>query len=322
MIILDEVAKKLQNILNGKDSETQSFQNPTGFDFVVYTPGLHIDTLAKKDKGSNFIPVFISSMGGAHNPVLQLKQGNYTIPIVFYYPVRFKDDFFALYDFLADVFIGAYLNYGANSGKAVSNISVPRNGEIQDLDFTAFKTWVEEKFRQPIEIMEPYLSMELTLYLSSAAPEFVYGNGVSTSLSFKIKNAEDVEETYTDDDVTVEENTIQSQAQVQSEQLEGSGESQGLPFGVAYGSGFSCYYKDNEFYAKLLELWTTGESQNLELVLSISIPSNTHIDLVSGEPAPIVFTRKVFIESVVLTARKGQLITFNFTFSKRISEVE
>lgn len=236
MIILTEVAEKIENILNGKDSETSAFTNPTQFAFMVATEGFHIDELKKPDKSGNFIPVFISSMGGQFNPVKGLKQGSYSIPITFYYPVRFKNDFFALAEYLADVFVGSVLNYGAVSGKAVSNISVPQYGEIQNLDLNEFENWVGANYKMPIETMEPYMSMNLTLFLSNAAPGLLYGNDVKVNLTFAYG-----ENTYTLNDIDWDGSSLQSNSQSQSEQEEGTNETDGLPFGTAYGSSFKIY---------------------------------------------------------------------------------
>ena len=95
MVILSEVAQKLEKILNGVDTEVTD-SNPIAHRYKVEAQGFHIDHILDKDTGTNFIPVFVSSMGGQFNPVAGLKQGTYTIPISFYFPVRFKDDFFKL----------------------------------------------------------------------------------------------------------------------------------------------------------------------------------------------------------------------------------
>lgn len=239
MIIISEVAQKLEKILNGLDLQTSDKQNPTPFFFHVETEGFHIDHLEEPNGARNFIPVFISSMGGQYNPVKGLKQGSYVIPIVFYYPVRFKNDFFALGEMLVDVFVGEILEYGPISGKAISNISVPTYGEIQNLDFAKFQNWLSDhNFPKRIEEMEPYMSMQITLYLSNSAPGFIYGNDVKVSLSFTHDS-----KTYSIDDVKWDGASIQSNSQTQSEQDEDASvpESDSLPFGTGYGSSFKVY---------------------------------------------------------------------------------
>lgn len=304
MIILSEVATKIQNILNGSDSETSTLTNPTDFLYEVQTEGYHLDHIMSEDR--NFIPVFISSMGGSYNPVAQLKQSNVVIPIVFYFPVRFKENFFALNDFLVDVFVGKTLNFGTVSGRAICNISVAQFGELDSLDvLKEFQTWVANKYQRRLEVMETYLSMTINLYLSNASSEFVYGNDVKISLALD-------ETTYQDEDITFAQAGVQSQAQSTSEQILGENESQGVPFGVAYGSSFAVYYKDNEFYRYLVDQWFSGNAQTLRFTLTLTIGED-------GEDytAP-VFSRTCYLESVNLMIQKGELLTITFTFAKAI----
>jgi hypothetical protein len=236
MIILTEVAEKLSAILNGTDSETSGYTRPTDLSFLVKTEGFHLDSIDDKPSGKNLIPVFVSSMGGQFNPVKGLKQASYSIPLTFYYPVRFKEAFFALANFLADVFVGTILNYGSISGKAVSNINVPQYGEIQDLDFKEFEKWVGANYQLPVDVMEPYMTMNVTLFLSNAAPGLLYGNDVKVDLSFTYG-----ENTYSIDDIDWDGSSLQSNTQAQSEQEEGTNEADGIPFGTAYGSSFKIY---------------------------------------------------------------------------------
>ena len=307
MIILTEVAQKIQEILNDSN-------NPADYEFVVATEGFHIDTIANVKEGRNFIPVFISSMGGQFNPVPDLKQATYTIPIIFYYPVRFKNDFYLLNEYLANVFVGQNLSYGQISGYAISNISVAQYGELQDLDFKAFSEWVENKYRKTIEVMEEYMTMQVTLYLSTAADGYIYGNDVATTISVTIDDT-----TYSDVPVVFDDGSIQSNSQVQSEQELGTTESKGLPFGTAYGSSFRLYIKDDSVTENnvttdgicmaLLGAWFNGDIQTLDVDLKFTIGNKT-------------FTRKCFINSANLPILKGQILAITLTFSPKIEDDE
>ena len=306
MILLNEVSQKLQNILNGTDTEVSptgtvvQTTNPTDYQFVVYTQGFHLDKVYDEQTGKNFIPVFVSSMGGQYNPVPSLKQATYTIPITLYFPVRFKNDFFAINDFLADAFVGTQLTYGTNSGKAISNISVSQYGEIQEMDLDQFREWVEEKYRRSINIHEPWMSLNFTLYLSSAGNDFVWGNNATISLSTTINTT-----VYTDSDVAFIQTSIQSQTQSVSQQAIGTSEAEGFPFGTSYGSGFSVYVKDTSFYQQVVEKWFDGTIQNISFTLTISFLGKT-------------FTRNCYVESMNLVIQKGQLSTITFAFAKKI----
>jgi len=310
MIVLTEVARKLQNILNS----LEGFQNPTEYEFVVATEGFHIDSIANVKKGRNFIPVFISSMGGQFNPVPELKQANYSIPIVFYYPVRFKDDFYLLAEFLASVFVGRRLYYGDISGSAISNISAPQYGELQNLDFKQFNEWLGNVYKKTIEKMEDYMTMQVTLYLSSANSSYIYGNDVETTITVTIDGI-----TYSNVPVIFDDGSIQSNSQVQSEQELGTNESKGLPFGTSYGSSFRLYIKDDSVTENnvttdgicmaILGAWFDGSIQSLTFDLNFKVGNKT-------------FTRKCFINSANLPIQKGQILAITLTFSPKIEDEE
>ena len=299
MIILSEVATKLQKILNGTDAEVSSIR-PVDFQFMVQAQGFHIDNVFDENTHKNFIPVFISSMGGNYNPVPNLKEGSYSIPVDIYFPVRFRDDFFALTDYLVDAFVGRYLTYGSVSGKALSNISVAQYGEIVDLDLKQFKTWAEDQFGMPISITERWMNMSFTLYLSTAGSDYIYGNEASVSLSFKLGN-----KTYTDTPTFVDA-PLTSSSEPASQQILGENESEGLPTATSYGAGFQVYIKNTEFYQTLIDEWFKGNAQTLEMTYTLTFLNKT-------------FTRTCYMQTINLRTTKGQLATLTLGFGKKVN---
>ena len=247
-------------------------------------------------------------MGGNHNPVPKLKQANYSLPITFYFPVRFKEDFINLYEYLADVFIGTYLNYGTKSGRAVSNISVPQYGEIVGLDLVEFEKWVNENYTHKIEVMENYLSMTITLYLSSIGADFLLGNDISLKMSYWLFG-----NTWQYDDVVFDDGSLISQTSPQSEQIEGENESHGLPFGATYSSSFKVFYKNNSFCNFLLNEWLHGRAHLLDITVTISIKSGS---------STYDYERICYLESVNMPIQKGQPVFFTFSFAKKIVDEE
>lgn len=297
MIILSEVAEKVNKILNNEDPSVEITNPLADFQFETITQGFHIDSVADKKTGKNFVPVFVSAIGGAYNPVPELKQAQGSIPITFYFPVRFKNHFFVLNGFLADVFVGKILNFGSLTGNAVCNISLPNFGEIVGMDLKEFERWVTQKYRVEVDIMENWMSMTVNLYLSNAASGFVYGNEVVTTLS--------IPGTQLSSEVVVfDQQSIQSHSQTNPEQELGTNEVDALPFGTSYGVGFAVYYKNNDFFNYLLTQWFGGNSQTLTLVLTTTINN-------------ISFTRTCYIESANLNIKKGELLTISFSFAKR-----
>jgi len=295
MIILNEVAEKIQAILNHSD-------NPVGYNFIVATTGFHLDQISDKQSGGNFIPVFIGSLGGRFNAVPTLLEEEVNIPITFYFPVRFKDDFFALQKYLAEKFVGGYMSYGTNTGYCVSNITPAQYGEIADLDLKEYKTWVENVYQREIEIKEPYMSMNITLYLSSMASDYLYGNSATFTLAYSHNN------TTLTDTPTFASGSMQSNSEPAAQQLLGATipESEGLAVNTAMGTSFAIYYKSNTFYQTLLEKWFGGTLQNLALTLTLTLDTKT-------------YTRTVYIQSVNMPISKGQPITLTITFSKKVS---
>lgn len=313
MIVLSEVAQKLEAILNNLDDEvnvTEGLKNPLDYSFVVEAQGFHIDHILNKNTGNNFIPVFISSMGGQFNPVKGLKQGQYVIPITFYYPVRFRDDFFKLGDFLVSAFVGSQLTYGTLSGSAISNLSVPTYGEIQNFDLQEFVKWVENIYQRTIGVKtEPFMSMTIQLYLTNAAEGFMFGNSVTMSLLYTDEN----ENEYTEENVVFDSGSIQSATQPNSEQeMEANiPEADGLPFSTAYSSGFNAYIKNNEFWFKVMRDWVNGKAQTMTFDVFF-----TFNDLVQNNQK-VAYGKTCYIESINLPIQKGQLLTATFSFGKR-----
>lgn len=192
MIQLTEVAKKIENMLNGNDDETSSLVRPNDLFFQVENVGYHIDHIYNNKTGKNFIPVYIDLLNGEYDPVSTTKIASYTISVTMYFPVRMKDSFFTMADFLYDCFVGKIRNYGTLTGKCLSNISPSEYGEIVDTDFTQYKQWVNDVYKEKIERNEKWMTMTFRLFLSTANKEFVFSNIIDYNLRFKAKVTEEV----------------------------------------------------------------------------------------------------------------------------------
>lgn len=277
MIILSEIVTKLNEILNANDNPLS-----TTFPFVVESPGFHLDSVADHDTRKNFIPVFISSLGGTINPVPLLKQTDATIPMVFYFPVRYKSDFFNLNDWLVDKFCGKTMDWGDISGKAISNVSLPRYGEIQDLDLIQFKKWTEANFNREIEVMEPFMSMEISLFLSTANSQFIYGNNVYiTNLSVYYGGNLILSD---DEPICIDRADIGS-SEPAAQQLFSDTYSRGFPANAAYTKQIPLIIKNQHGYYELLEKCEKDKDlQKLTVKITESIPLSKFIyDSVAGK---------------------------------------
>lgn len=299
MIVLTEVAKKLEEILNGTDNDAQI--DGEAVLFKVATEGFHLDTIADTEKGKNFIPVFISLDGGQINPVPNLKQAQYNIRVQIFYPVKYKDIFYYLNDYLFDKFVGKTINYGTLSGTALSNISVARYGEIQALDLTRFAQWVSSTYQKTIDTCQEYMSMEFMLYLSTLNEDLEFGNSVQTSFSYTYGG-----NTLTDTSPIYEEGSIETNSEPNGQQLLDATipETDGLPVVTSIGTGLTLYVKNTEFYTQLLEIIFTGHAQELSIDVSCTLFGKT-------------FTRTCYLPSTNLVFRKGSPISITLAFSKK-----
>lgn len=312
MILINEVAKKIEDILNGTDPEVAALRlnRPVDYYFKVATEGFHIDRIFDVPEGRNFIPVFISTMGGQFNPVPELLQANYVIPIAIYFPVRFKNDLFRLNEYLARVFVGRQLNYGEESGSALSNISIAQFGEILEMDvLQEYASWEKTTYKRARDVMEPMLQMNFNLYLSTASSDFVYGNNSKATLTIDYDPSDtDLpsgwQTTDATDDVSFVQTSIQSHSDPQVQQLVGSSESEGLPTGTSYATSFSIYIKNKNFYKFLIKKWFKGESQDLSFTLQFEFLGET-------------YTRTVYVQSANLSVQKGELATITLTYAKK-----
>lgn len=193
---LQEIAKKLQKILNGEDSETTGMiTNLPDFEFVVATNGFKLDSIADKKTGQNFIPVFIEFLNGSYDPIPNLKRSFYNVQIHIYYPVKFKTQFYEFEGTMRDIFVAKILDYGVSSGKCLSTLTPAEYGEMEELDMSQYEKWVSSIYKRPINKAMLWMSMTFTLMLTSCSKvdnnthNLLYGNSVSYGLSFNVENA-------------------------------------------------------------------------------------------------------------------------------------
>lgn len=312
MIVLPEIAQKLQEILNA---------NPNSdLEYVVETPGFHLDKITTNIyTNKNFIPVFISTMGGQNNPVPLLKQAEGTIPVTFYFPIRMKEQMFLVTDYLNTALIGKNIEWGELSGRILTNVSLPRYGEIQNLDLVQFKKWVGESFQREIEVMEPFISMELTIYLSDVSSEFIYGNNVKiTNITVKKGNQTLLED---DDPICIDRADIGS-SEPAAQQCFSDTHSYGFPANASYTKQIPLIVKNNEDYYKLIyECEVTKDIQNLTIDITEEIPIQITEEIDGVDVTHnLVVTHTYFITNYSRRTSYGQLLGISLTVADLRSE--
>jgi hypothetical protein len=237
-------------------------------------------------------------MGGSYNPVQGLGESTWAIPITFYFPVRFKEQFFRLDEYLHEYFVGRKLADGT-----IANLSVASYGEIQNLDFKEFKNWADNLYKTPIEVMEQYLSMTLTLYLSSIDNKYFYGNEVTASLAWSNKTME----------LTFVDGSIQTNSNSVDDQVLGTKEAVGLPYGVAFGASFTFYLSDTTACKDFMDKWKSNWFEDNAINLTIAIPS------LGTSNTPFTITKSCYLRSFMLPITKGQPMKATISLSPRRS---
>ena len=310
MIYIEEIAEKLQNILNGLDEETSGTTLYSDFYFDVQVAGYHIDHIQNKNIGKNFIPVFIDLMGGEYDPIPNLKKGSFNIPITFYFPVRFKNEFYHLNEFLNDVFVGKVLSWGANTGLCLSTISVATYGEIQDLDLKEFKTWAENKYQRELEVMEPFRSMDLTLYLLTGEG-LIYSNQVEYSMAYTYEGIRYPEEGYYR--VKWLETSSGISNDPISQQLIGTKHTESVINITNRSHSILVYAEDNDFWKNIITAYNNDKMNDLLATLEIKKVYKRG----SSEIASVTKNASELALSITENLELGSPLSYSFTFGDK-----
>lgn len=336
MITLKEIAIELERILNGT-SENVPGDAVRPFDgvFLVKTQGFHLDHVMDKKTKSNFFPVFIDSGTGEFNPIQGLEQVDYSFPVSIYFPIRYKDKMLDMQKYLVDCLVGASIKFKVlkASGEldyeqgAVTNISACELGEITDMDVDQYgqsvlknlTKYISEQYMIPVSNMEPWISMNFTLYVSTmknanAQDGYIYGNMFNYSLIVKHTASDGTETTLAE--------LIKSSG-INLTYTASTNAQQGFDFGTgkvdsettnylstsARGFGFEATIKDNEFWRLVLSHFGNGTLSELNFKLNIT-PKEQGV--LTGFQASVF----VIVNSFSLNIALGVPVTANFTLVK------
>lgn len=316
MINLEQIVLKINNVLNGTDTEIPAGAvSPTNdnFFFRTFSEGLILTDIGDMVSGKNFIPVIVGSMGGQFNPVQGLGEADLQAQVLLYFPVRYKKTFYEMVDYLTEVFVGGYLTFGTQ--KAVCNISPAQFGELQDMNFDQFSEWIENTYKIKANIQDVYMSMSFTLYLSTAkgvgqTNGFLYGNSYSCSLTITDISGNTI---LTDSEPIFVNSSQTMEATPNSEQVLGDSFSSGLPNITAYGKTIPLYIKNTTGYALLIQKILDRETQNLIVSFTETIVGLKLVNL-----SDVSHTSNYFINSILLVPAKGSLLNIAITLGDRL----
>lgn len=319
MINLEEIAKKLDKVLNGIDSDIPTgLVRPLDFLFCVFSEGLYLSSIADMRNGErqNFIPTIVGAYGGENNPVEGLGEQDRNVLIQILFPVRFKEKMYEFENYLFKCFVGRLINI--SDQKCVCNTSPAQYSELQDFSFSEFNKWVETTYKMPLDKTETYMAMNITLYLSTANDAgaedgFVFGNSYTTEL--KLYTSNDLL-TYYDDDtpIFIQANPTANIAPA-SQQILGDAYARGMPESAAYSRQITLYVRATDFYGALIESYLNRTYQNLILGIKdkYDIP-------VSGFSLEESTEKLYYISSIIINANKGQLMTIILTLADYLED--
>lgn len=309
MINLETIARKIDSLLNGTDTEIPigiiSPANDNYF-FRVFSEGLYLSDIYDKNAGKNFIPVVVGAYGGENNPVAGLGEQDRNVMVQILFPVRFKQDMYALEEYLDEIIVGRLLTFG--SQKAICNLSPAQFGELQDFDFNEFNHWVETNYEKPIEKMETYMSMSFSFYLSTAkkvggTDGFIYGNSYTNQISLLTKSGNTYTTVATDATPIFVSATDTLSSSPVTQHLLGENYAKGLPQTSAYAKQITLYVKDSTLYQQLITLYKERNYQNRIIQIVESY----------GLATPITDTKKYYISDMVVNLNKGELMTITLS---------
>ena len=319
---LEDISQKIGAILNGTDAETlglmPSVSPFAGFTFMVATEGYHLDKIYSNEAGKNLIPVYVGALGGSNEPIPDLGAQNRNTVITIYFPVRFKEAMREVDNYLSNILVGRILTWGGE--KARSNTSPSQFGELFDMDTKQFReqnqqftNWIETQYHVSMEVSEMWMSMQLTLYLSTAKDLGAYGGFLMgdhdeiTELTLRVPTPG-----QTDPYAEIEEENpvmIDKTGSITSEpaaqQILGEGSVKGFGATTTGVRTVSFYMRSDLFCKTIAELILTKQAQGKTIVLKEELPLFSDDE----DSAPLTVESEYYILNASLDIRNGVLMT-------------
>lgn len=331
MVTIKELATELQGLLNGTSANVRSgISRPFDGVFLVQLEGFHLDNVYDKESSSNFFPVFVGSGEGEFEALSDIGITDMNCPVSIYFPVRFKDQMLAMQNYIQQNLVGR--NLLIENQRVITNISLCTLGEITQMDVDQYgnsilkgiNDFIAEQYRMPVTSMEPWISLNFTLYASTmnaySDERGLYGNDVTTTLAMFKK--EDDTQVGLPFDVKADGFTYTYTAQTSSEQgfstEDGTAddESSSMTLTSANGLSFTAYvrtgvldYGEDAMYAIVHSILDGTLSKYYFKV-------TTKVSGLVDEKNVLEITRKLILTNAVLHADKGVPMSIDFTFVK------
>ena len=319
---LEDISQKIGAILNGTDAETESLR-PDGrpfsnFTFMVATEGYHLDHIYNEEADKNLIPVYVGALGGSNEPIPDLGAENRNTVVTIYFPVRFKEQMKDVDDYLAQILVGRVLTWGIV--KARSNTSPSQFGELFDMDTRQFSdqnqqfvNWIDTQYHVKMEVSEMWMSMQFTLYLSTAKDLGVYGgflmgdHDAISKLTIRVLTPEAADPYYDidEDDPVMIDKTGSITSEPAAQQILGESSVKGFGATTTGVRTISFYMRSDRFCKTVAEWILKKQAQGKTIIVTESIPLYAADD----DRQPLSAVTEYYILNASLDIRNGVLMT-------------
>lgn len=301
MINLEELQKKISNILNGLDTETSGNDNPCDdFYFLVKTYGTRLENVSNYTLKRNVIPVYINLVDSSVEPIEDLGEIDTTYELYIYFPLQYKEQFFDLGKFLVNCFNAKTLSYGTNSGNALTTLSIPELNDIEDVQLGELNSFLQQDFNLPIKKTEKWgvLTFQLFFYQVANLGEedgFMYGNEIKYNLTYKSLS----------EDIVATQRVINYQGDTYAEQNFAESETGSIIKNGTTTWTINPYVRNNAFWKQFLLDFENGDLYNQTCVLKTTTPFG-------------IYQRELLITSCISADTIGELKTCTITLTKKI----
>lgn len=301
MIELKELQQKLSNILNGLDSSTSIYDNSCDdFYFAVKTYGTRLETIANQELKRNVIPVYINGVSGNIEPIENLNEVDSSFDVYIYFPIKYKEQFFKLSNFLLSALNAKTYNYGTISGNALTTLSVPELDEIQDLQLNELSSFLEQDYNLSISKTEQWGILSFSLYFYQVAnlgeeDGYILGNQVKYYITYKGLTEE----------ITATQRIINYEADTYSEQVFSDSETASIAKNGITTWTINPYIRNNTFWKTFLYDFENGDLYNETIILKTVYPFAT-------------YQRELLISNCVSVDELGELKSVTLTLTKKI----
>lgn len=185
MININQLANKLEQILNGTYSEVVLPNGRPDLYFKVKTYGTMLDSVIDNNYKKEFIPVILTVSNGEIEAIKDSGLTDEDFNIAFFFPIDRKDQMVEMSLWLSSFIAGGYLDLGdETTSKVALNCSKAVFNQIENQQFESFE-YTMSNFKLKVKRTDIYLVMEIELYTSYGKKGIEFGNAIEYELEIQ-----------------------------------------------------------------------------------------------------------------------------------------